>query len=313
MTQSGLYLGELRRSVGWRLKQLSNRSPIASMTYARLALAFDRERDDPPIVVFQMGRVGSRTIEESLAAALPDERIRHVHYLSQEGQEAFNAAYRNSPHFRHRGCGYVINNRHLADLIRRTLTVAPWRVVTAVRDPIARNVSMFFTMLPVKWPQLAAKDRMLSGDIEGLVDDLYPLFHREFDHETPLTWIDNELNAVMGIDVFETPFDPAKGYKIFRSDNRSVLLIRTESMNEVGSRALGEFLGLPDVPLKITNVAANKDYAALYKSFITRLVFTEEYIDRMYTSKLARHFYTSEELESFRVSWSKAAGEDLAA
>ena len=55
-------------------------------------------------------------------------------------------------------------------------------------------------------------------------------------------------------------------------------------------------------PLK-TNVGSAKVYAPLYKEFKNSIVLPESYVDRMYTSKYMRHFYSEEEIARFREKW----------
>ncbi len=58
------------------------------------------------------------------------------------------------------------------------------------------------------------------------------------------------------------------------------------------------------MPLPRVNVAADKDYSDLYLDFLAAIRPSDEVLDRAYGSDLVRHFYSPEEIASFRARWS---------
>ena len=56
------------------------------------------------------------------------------------------------------------------------------------------------------------------------------------------------------------------------------------------------------------NRAAEKPYPRHYKEFKDWLVLPAEYLDHMYGSKFAQHFYSPSELERFWQKWRGSAG-----
>ncbi|MGI9284913.1 MAG: putative capsular polysaccharide synthesis family protein, partial [Pseudomonadales bacterium] len=64
--------------------------------------------------------------------------------------------------------------------------------------------------------------------------------------------------------------------------------------------AFREFLNMNDFQIVKQNEAKAKKYYQLYKKFKTEAVFPRRYIDAVYGSKYARHFYTDAELAGFR-------------
>jgi hypothetical protein len=73
-----------------------------------------------------------------------------------------------------------------------------------------------------------------------------------------------------------------------------------EDLDGCAPAAMQAFLGLPAFELQRRNVAAGKRYASLYRRFVESVELPAEYVDRLYGSRVARHFYTERELESFR-------------
>jgi hypothetical protein len=98
------------------------------------------------------------------------------------------------------------------------------------------------------------------------------------------------------------PFDAEAGYAMYATSPK-VLLIKLERLDDVGEAALGDFVGLGRIPLRHENVAGDKRYRDLYRAFVEGLRLPKDYLDRMYGSRYARHFYTDAELSEFRKRW----------
>ena len=81
------------------------------------------------------------------------------------------------------------------------------------------------------------------------------------------------------------------------------LVMRRESLDRA-PRALARLIGRDEpVPLPRTNVAEDKDYAELYRGFLDAIRVAPEVLDRAYSSRFARHFYSEEERAGFRRRW----------
>ncbi len=111
-----------------------------------------------PLLVYQMGKVGSATIVSSLKAATGVESrysIYHIHWLSPERliyeEELYKnarARYNGSALSAHRFYpGYVWSGQFLKRRIQNQPRKSKWTVITLVREPISRNVSSFFQNL----------------------------------------------------------------------------------------------------------------------------------------------------------------------
>lgn len=65
--------------------------------------------------------------------------------------------------------------------------------------------------------------------------------------------------------------------------------------------------GLPNgeswLILDFSFVSSQKPYAQAYKALKQNIRFDDDFLDMMYNSKYAQHFYTAEELEQFRARW----------
>ena len=258
----------------------------------------------PVVVVHQMARVGSVSVLRAIRRAAPATNLFHTHYLNPASIRHFEAqADRN---FAANG-DWGLHRELLAArwltarLRRRGNGVGRWRVVSLVRDPVARTVSAFFRHFEYVFPLLGTQVR----DDPARVGQLLELFRNqsEFEHDFALNWFEREVQDVFGIDVYADPFPHGTGYTRFSAETCDLLLLRLEDLDRTGADVLQDFLGLPHVRLASENSAEREPYAASYRQFLAQWRPTAEYLDRMYESRLARHFYTADERALFRARW----------
>jgi hypothetical protein len=244
-----------------------------------------RRQDDPPIVVFAMAKTGTTAVTTALRAAGLGA-VFQVHdldpvFLLREERE-------------YRWTGRPWRNWDAQCLLKRQpATSAPWRVVSLVRDPIAQSVSAFF--------QPAARRGYI--DSETAVEQLVERFGDRLDRLS-LGWFESHLEPTLGIDVYDSPFDVARGYQIIETPNVKLLLMRCEGL-AVAPHALADLLDADhpiDVPRK--NVSAEKTYGDLYDDFVAALWPPSDVLDGVYSSRLVQHFYSPEEIARFREFWS---------
>jgi hypothetical protein len=264
----------------------------------RLRRLTDRPDLRDPIVVYQMGKVGSTTVDRSLRALDLPRGIFTAHLLNDldELERRAREIYPDPTET----LSQIAKGRRLRKLILDHPAVT-WHVITLVRDPVQRNVSAFFENLTEVVPDVY--ERRARGEI-SLVE-IRDAFINRYDHNAPLEWFASQLEPVFGIDVFATPFDAARGYGTYEAERASLLLIRLENLTAGGDAAIREFLGLDRFELVTSNVGRQKRYHDLYAEFEQNVTLPERYLARMYESRLARHFYTDTEIETFRQRWAE--------
>lgn len=253
------------------MRILSNAIPKSIRQLARTwidHLAFERKlRRATPVLVYQMGKVGSLSVHGSLVKQYPGVVV-HAH--------RFDADHSDQPTRR---------------LYRWTLAEArPLNVISLTREPVSRNVSAFFQCFE-RETGMAPRDAAFS------IEQLTTMFVERFDHELPLNWFDRHIRANLGIDVYATPF-PEDGVGVYVSGRIRLLVIRSEMDDGAKEQAIGSFLDLPGFQLSNTNRAEEKDYAALYQQFRRDAVLPESYIATMRSSRYYGHFYGQLDRES---------------
>jgi hypothetical protein len=310
----------LRQSVGLLERALL---PLISRSYslhklharAHLARSFRRQ----PLLVHQMGKVGSSTVAASLNAApgvTARHSVYHVHFLTPGRLAREERLYRDAA-VRARGRlpgrrfhpHYVWTGQFLAE--RLATDSRRWTIVTLVREPLSRRVSSFFenleSLLGYDYPS-----RLRTQGMDRVLAELHQLFLERYLDEPPgqeidadpHTWFQEELEGVFGVDVYGSSFSPEQGYQIYEAPRARVLLLRLEDLDRTLGPGLRELLGV-DVPLVRANVAENKGYAELYSHFVDSLELSTAQVERTYASRYCRHFYAPGEIERFRRKWSR--------
>ena len=288
----------LQRWVGW----LCYRTYPTAKLYHRFLLRFSPRRKGVPILVYQMGKVASQTVVETLDQAGIASPVFHLHVL--DDQAIADDERRRRAHWTRDG---TVNHLWTSQHVKRRLASEPqgmWRIVTLVRDPIARNVSMFFQVTH-RWIAADEQRRSYRTDPSSFLDELRRRFLEDFDgHDFPDLWFDAELGRFFGIDVYESPFPTSRGYALYENERARVLVIRVEDLRACAGDAFKTFFGI-DIgeTLQEANIADNKHYADVYRQFVESVELPLPYIARMYDSRYARHFYTEDELDAFRRRW----------
>lgn len=270
-------------------------------------------RQQQPLIVHQMGRVGSFTIVQSLWASGVTRPIYHTHFLTASGIESFESLFKQGyGHWADIPPGqksHLCQSRFLAKrLNNRAFSRSRYQVITLVRDPIAVNISHFFRNQPLWWRarmNSAHAPEHQGGNVD--ISGLQERFWQAYPHDWPLNWFDQEMKPIFGIDVFGCAFPKSRGYAIYHGERADVLLLKLEALDGCASQALREFLNLDRLSISKANQAANKSYHKIYRDFLTSIEIPDDYMDIMYTSKYARHFYTDEEITAFRAKWSRGA------
>ena len=261
------------------------------------------------LLVHTMGKVGSTTI----SASLRQQGIRRQmlmfqpHFISDEGRAfaerlATDGVGSWEQLAKKERSGFLRNRLLFAELARMRDTGERVKVITLVRDPVATNVSGLFHN-HLWWP--AALKAQCAASSPDCLEALGHYFLNSYPHDVPETWFDMEVRALYGVDVYAQPFDPARGYAVYHSDTADVLLLKLEMLNQAAPAAVRDFLGLSAFELVESNTAEDKSYADLYKVFRRELRLPDAYLDRVYGSRFAHHFYSPAELAAFRGKWNK--------
>jgi hypothetical protein len=272
-----------------------------------------------PILVYQMGRGGSSSLRNALLRSEePQTRlVFHFHdffplrkldvetlAIEDAQRPAMRAAIRHANDvyarfpLRQKACWLARETLYAQRIFRNVIRGRrPAKVITLVREPIATNISMFFQVLR-RYTDAPYEELRLT------TPELIELFKSAYNCSRPLTWFDVELKPALGIDPYRHPFSPERGHQIIRAPKLEVLILRAELSDPVKEQAVAEFLGIDGLELGRSNASSKKAYAQQYREFTDAITFGPEFVDAMYESRYARHFYSEDERQRLRSRWS---------
>ncbi len=252
--------------------------------------------DREPIFVYQMGKVGSNQVC-GLLETCPSlgSEVYHIHTLNPATLENYIARQRSSPR-----PALAIDQIESRALIRATRQRMPsCRVITLVREPISRAISLVFEAWKKYAPDAMEEPGKLNPD--KMLEAVSRQLAKPGGVADPSAWFESELNAVLGVDVFRCPLGET-GYSII-SEPYPTLVIRLEDLDSVAVDALEEFLGIrPTGMIGQANSGATKWYGEAYQEVKRRLRLPESTLDRICGTRYFSHFY-SDRVDAVRRAW----------
>ena len=280
-----------------------------------------------PILVYQMGKVASSSIRNSLFRCR-DRRTQLVlmsheffpirqrdlsririepeywHYVVEEFEQD-RRAWSGFPAEKQKA--WRRRERYYSEQIYRSYVKRgdKLRVISPVREPIANNISMFFELY----------DNYTGHPFDQTtltVEQMIEVFLNQYVHGRPLVWFDAELKTTLGLDVYQHAFSPEQGYATMSGCNVELLVLKSELDDATKAQAIANFLQIDTFELVRSNVSSRRSHATAYAEFKRKIRIPEALLDAMYESKYAKHFYSAEELAKFRARWSgdgSSAGE----
>jgi hypothetical protein len=231
---------------------------------------------DAPVHLFQMGKVGSKSIEKSLISAGHDHLIPHLHWANEMIQSYPDCFY---------------SYEEILSLPRPK----PVKFISGIRDPIERVVSGLFESAE------SAKSSLEIGELKELVDSGVKSLGRVLaDTVDPiLRWFDHRYFC--DLDVYGQSFDVSKGCGVIDGAAASVFLYRVDKLSNCWT-PLSEFVGLPLKPVR-TNEAEKKMYSALYNEALSKVRFPREFMEYVVGSRYCQTFFDERERKAMEVRY----------
>jgi hypothetical protein len=275
-------------------------------TFGTIKKQFLRSRAQRnPVYILQMGRVGSVSVTTAVRAAYQqialDVPVYRKHYISSFDLVVERIlADLEDPSIALSHLDRQLRNTLLSDVQSRQ----PVKIISLVRDPIARNVSTFFYAFPEfvpDWKEKEAQNLLPANTLNKIFES-----KRQF-IQTAFNWFDEQIKDAIGLDVYAVPFDTERGWQVYKKGQVELLLLRTEDLHRTGEDTLRKFLHLPHLKMVKVNTGQEREAHELYRRFLTHPI-SQEYLEMTYATKLARHFYTETEIEQFIQRWRNPKG-----
>ena len=238
----------------------SRRKDIILKYFAFLPL-----HNDEIILIYQTGKVGSSSVYRSIKKY--NRNVLHCHTLRDVCERE--------------------------DDLSQLLNLKSGKIITLVRDPIARRISEM-------WQNITSWERY-SAEVDFSEIEKY-YFKKRFwvgDAE----WFDNQMKKYFKINIYEHPFNTEKGYTVIKQGNIEVLLLTLERLNDL-EEVIGNFLGIKGFKLSRDNVGKEKLYRFALQAFKESFTISQEELEELYRkSDYMKHFYSEQEREEFYAKW----------
>ena len=250
--------------------------------------------NEDTIFIYQMGKVGSSSLESSIENSIHVHSFfpkNHICMLRDKAKAGFGIKYYFS-----RMKTYIHGW-----LIRKIIRKRPiTKIITLVRDPVARNISQYFHDLDAYL--FSAHINFLGNRPAALmtrnqqVGLLPEVFESEFPHNYPLCWFDQELKQMTQLDIYSEPFNKSEGYSVIKNANFEVLCLRLDKLDANIDR-IEKFIGI-GFQLNNCNRAEEKWYSFIYQNFKSHFKFSNQLVaNKMLVNQFVEHFFTQAEQE----------------
>lgn len=183
----------------------------------------------------------------------------------------------------------------------------PIKLITAVRDPIARDISTlyqgleFITSSPMidKLNLQLVSPHIMSGG--GDAQRIFDLLFNSKSGETPLLkFFDNFSKHIF--DLSAHPFNQQLGYSIIKDGNLEIFTFQLEKLNLLAP-IMSDWLNSPFDNFILSNPSSNKWLANSYNIAKSSLRIHPDYLEKLYSSSWIKHFYSIEDINSFKARW----------
>ena len=256
------------------------------------------------VLIYQMPKVGSQTIEATLDESSFPYRVVRLHYLSR----AFAKTLRHGLGSPVADPAWKSQVRMQLDSLKETSRLVRLRrmlIAFGFRIPRLEIITGVRELVGLVLASIFENHLYFSADLESLdVEACREALLHPKTFKTLRDWFDLELKTFTGIDVFRYRFPRKDGCAVYENRFARVLVYRFEALPHMADR-LRRFLGCEIPALTNRNLGDHKTYADRYRHIKGQLRLPAKFVSTLYQCKMMQHFYSPEELNLFQSRWSE--------
>lgn len=215
------------------------------------------------ILVWCPGRVGSRSVLEAFVKNGNDTCDIHT---MEDGYsiDRIRSAMKADGRFRAQA---------------KTILKTPTKILIPIREPMGRNLSSWFC----PW-----HSRQYNTKNETNLAALSLRFQQKFPHNWIANWFDRQL-AYINVDVYDHPFED--GYMRIESFH-DIIVVDYRKINESLAEKINQWWGIKLTIGRV--VGTSSSLHPKYQDFNKQIKFPRAFVEPIYNTQYARHFYGSE-------------------
>jgi hypothetical protein len=286
------------------------------------------------IALYQMFKVASRSWVEAAkpAAAREGSHPVHCHYMVRCNLERIEAVF-NFPAARQTIANMLLprNLLRVGVSVREQLESAlrrreKIRIVSGVRDPVARSVSLIVFLRDFYGhafrPLAPRVDMSTQYVVESLQENWRWVLERREPEQTfewllwYLTdsfrsWFAAELGAAFGVDVLEGTFQRQDAMQGISTQSADIFIYRVEDMPPESPRYArlleqgSAFLDTALTSFPSVNTSTTRRSRELSADLRRRFWLPDNMLDAIYGEPVVEHFYDRDEILAFKRRWSE--------
>ena len=223
------------------------------------------------IHLFQMGKVGSKSLQYSIGLTEPRATIPHLHF-AQEMLISYPGCYYSYP-----------------EIIR--FSKKRIRFLAGVREPVSRVVSGWLeaSISPYSSMSTSHLMQLLECNTKSSQAILKDSCHI-------LEWFKHQFYS--DIDVYSQPFDKEKGYSIINGPRHSVLVYRIDKLSGLWG-IISNYIGIGLHPASINKSHDKGEPEARVLERFARFKLTQDVLHKILESRYINHFFDADDKDIF--------------
>ncbi len=256
-----------------------------------------RIENKKPIIIYQMGKVGSSSIASTLKASDINRPVLHVHTLNNDTHQRAIAKTKAAK-MNHLPEHLIVSGMLISKFEKNRF---PCNLITLTREPVSRAISFAFEDWQKKVPINTNPGEL---DFQVMEDVINNMLKETNGHSDPTLWFNSELKSVFNIDVFEHPYDFKKGYTILDNESHPLLVMRLEDIQKAIPEALQLFISkkVSKTDIQKANLGKNKWYASLIKQVKEAYTLPHGIAEQIFNTTYFQHFYKPDQ-DKIRSQW----------